>query len=75
MAYLSPDLTPLDCLLWSCLKERVHATPLNNADELKNRFRNECRVLKQHICEYVSKAEFKGRSCVSKITKIVGMEL
>jgi hypothetical protein len=42
----SPDLTPLDFYLWVHLKTVVYATPVNDAEDLRERVQNDCQVIR-----------------------------
>ena len=42
----SPDLNSLDFFLWAHLKTLVYSTPVNSVEELKNRIRTSCDVIK-----------------------------
>ncbi|GBL86763.1 hypothetical protein AVEN_122534-1 [Araneus ventricosus] len=42
MAPRSPDLNPLDVLLWGYIKQRVHATPPPTLQVLRNRITDAC---------------------------------
>lgn len=56
----SPDLTPLDFFLWGYLKSKVFKTKPANIDDLKERIRQECRLISGEVIRNVQN-EFRLR--------------
>ena len=56
----SPDLTPLDFFLWGYLKSKVYETQPNNIEILKEKIREECRLISADTFQRV-RAEFYNR--------------
>lgn len=49
----SPDITPLDYFLWGYLKSKVFKTRPENVEVLKERIRQECRLISPQVLENV----------------------
>lgn len=51
----SPDITPLDFFLWGYLKSKVYLNRPNNIDDLKERIRQEIRLISPEVIENVQR--------------------
>lgn len=51
----SPDITPLDFFLWGYLKSKVYVNRPNNIDDLKERIRQEIRLISPEVIENVQR--------------------
>ena len=51
----SPDITPLDFFLWGYLKSKVYVNRPNNLDDLKQRIRQEIRLIPPQVIENVQR--------------------
>ena len=51
----SPDITPLDFFLWGYLKSEVYVNRPNNVDDLKQRIRQEIRLISPEVIENVQR--------------------
>lgn len=56
----SPDLPPMDYFLWGYLKAKVFKTKPENIEELKERIRQECRLISAEVIRNVQN-EFQYR--------------
>ncbi|GBN04809.1 hypothetical protein AVEN_270739-1 [Araneus ventricosus] len=61
----SPDLNPLDCLMWGCTKQRVYATPPPTLQELRSRITDACASLSPAMLYNVQrKVQSRVQSCI-----------
>ncbi|XP_025406827.1 uncharacterized protein LOC112680826 [Sipha flava] len=57
----SPDLTPLDFLLWGYLKTVIYADPPVNLQDIKNKIQAACDILSEDQIKAATSTEFLRR--------------
>jgi len=45
----SPDITPLDFLLWECVKDKLFSTPVPDITNLKARITDDFAIMTEHM--------------------------
>jgi hypothetical protein len=61
----SPDLNPVDYVIWGVMQQRVYQTPIRDVTELKERLIDTWANMKQHIIdEAIGQWRNRLRACV-----------